>query len=129
MGGSFRGRMNEGGEDGGEGEGEESTGTSVLRTPNEYMLTPFQFAGRKKQTTRDAEDFYDRKVDELGVSLKSLEGIVQGKSNTLRVVEDGGTPSALLFFFTFSFRRRRAFIRLFGLGTLGRGMKRLMLNI
>ena len=33
--------------------------------------------------------FYNAKVDELGLNLKDLESIVQGKSNNLRVVEDG----------------------------------------
>jgi prefoldin alpha subunit len=33
--------------------------------------------------------FYNAKVDELGANLKDLESIVQGKSNNLRVVEDG----------------------------------------
>ena len=33
--------------------------------------------------------FYDEKVEELGGNLKNLEGILQGKSNNLRVVEDG----------------------------------------
>lgn len=33
--------------------------------------------------------FYNEKVDELGANLKNLESIVQGKSNSLRVVENG----------------------------------------
>ena len=33
--------------------------------------------------------FYSEKVEELGGNLKNLESIVQGKSNNLRVVEDG----------------------------------------
>lgn len=33
--------------------------------------------------------FYNEKVEELGGNLKNLESIVQGKSNNLRVVEDG----------------------------------------
>lgn len=33
--------------------------------------------------------FYNEKVDELGANLKNLESIMQGKSNSLRVVEDG----------------------------------------
>lgn len=41
------------------------------------------------QTTDDAIKFYNAKVEELGTNLKDLEGIVQGKSNNLRVVEDG----------------------------------------
>jgi hypothetical protein len=41
------------------------------------------------QSTKDATKFYEGKVSELGVNLKDLESIVQGKSNNLRVVEDG----------------------------------------
>ena len=33
--------------------------------------------------------FYTAKVDEIGANLKDLDQIVQGKSNNLRVVEDG----------------------------------------
>ena len=33
--------------------------------------------------------FYNAKVDEIGGNLKDLDSIVQGKSNNLRVVEDG----------------------------------------
>jgi prefoldin alpha subunit len=41
------------------------------------------------QSTKDAVKFYNAKVEELGANLKDLESIVQGKSNNLRVVEDG----------------------------------------
>jgi hypothetical protein len=41
------------------------------------------------QSTKDATKFYEAKVEELGASLTDLEAIVQGKSNNLRVVEDG----------------------------------------
>lgn len=41
------------------------------------------------QSTKDATKFYEAKVEELGSNLKDLEAIVQGKSNNLRVVEDG----------------------------------------
>lgn len=41
------------------------------------------------KSTEDATKFYNSKVDELGANLKDLESIVQGKSNNLRVVEDG----------------------------------------
>ena len=33
--------------------------------------------------------FYNAKVEEIGGNLKDLDSIVQGKSNNLRVVEDG----------------------------------------
>jgi hypothetical protein len=41
------------------------------------------------KSPEDATKFYDGKVEELGVNLKDLESIVQGKSNNLRVVGDG----------------------------------------
>ena len=44
---------------------------------------------KQYQSTKDATKFYDAKVKELEMSLKDLESIVQGKSNNLRVVEDG----------------------------------------
>jgi prefoldin alpha subunit len=41
-----------------------------------------------EKSTKDAAEFYEAKVEELGINLKDLESIVQGKSNNLRVVED-----------------------------------------
>ncbi|KAI9881016.1 MAG: subunit of tubulin prefoldin [Pleopsidium flavum] len=41
-----------------------------------------------EKSTKNATDFYKRKIEELAISLKDLESIVQGKSNNLRVVED-----------------------------------------
>ncbi|MCJ1373144.1 subunit of tubulin prefoldin [Loxospora ochrophaea] len=41
-----------------------------------------------EKEVKDAEEFYNIKVRDLGGNLKDLEGIVQGKSNNLRVVED-----------------------------------------
>lgn len=41
------------------------------------------------QSTNDATTFYEAKVKELEANLKDLESIVQGKSNNLRIVEDG----------------------------------------
>ena len=46
------------------------------------------------QSTKDAVKFYENKIGELGTNLKDLESIVQGKSNNLRVVEDGMPPRA-----------------------------------
>jgi hypothetical protein len=40
------------------------------------------------------------KVAELGKNLQDLEGIVQGKQGTLRVVEDGRFAFSLLFIST-----------------------------
>lgn len=42
-----------------------------------------------EKSTDEAVVFYSAKVEELGINLKDLESIVQGKSNNLRVVEDG----------------------------------------
>lgn len=44
---------------------------------------------RFQQSTTDASVFYKEKFEELGINLKSLEGIVQQKSNNVRMVEDG----------------------------------------
>lgn len=43
------------------------------------------------KSTKDAVKFYTDKVEAIGSNLKDLESIVQGKSNNLRVVEDGKT--------------------------------------
>ena len=41
-----------------------------------------------EKNTKDAVTFYEGKIEELGGTLKDLEGIVQGKSGSLKVVED-----------------------------------------
>lgn len=33
-------------------------------------------------------DFYERKVKDLASSLKDLEGVIQGKANNVRTVEE-----------------------------------------
>jgi len=48
---------------------------------------------RKYQTPPAAQDFYKRKVEELGKNLVDLEKIVQGKQRNLGVVEDGESLS------------------------------------
>lgn len=35
-----------------------------------------------------AKDFYERKVKDLGESLKDLEAVVQGKAQNVRMVEE-----------------------------------------
>ena len=47
------------------------------------------------QDTKSATEFYDAKVKELGANIQNLESIVQGKTNNLRVVEEGTTSSSL----------------------------------
>ncbi|KAL1622764.1 subunit of tubulin prefoldin [Diplodia seriata] len=42
-----------------------------------------------EKSTDDAKEFYDRKIKDLEKNLKDLETIVTGKSNNLRVIEDG----------------------------------------
>lgn len=41
-----------------------------------------------EKTTKDAETFYNAKVEELGKNIKDLETIVNGKANNLRMVEE-----------------------------------------
>lgn len=41
-----------------------------------------------EKSTEDAQKFYTVKVEELGKSIKDLEGVVNGKANNLRVVEE-----------------------------------------
>jgi prefoldin alpha subunit len=36
----------------------------------------------------NARDFYERKVKDLGASLRDLEGVINGKANNVRVVEE-----------------------------------------
>jgi prefoldin alpha subunit len=44
-----------------------------------------------RQDTKSAAEFYEDKVKELGANIQELENIVQGKTNNLRVVEEGKT--------------------------------------
>ncbi|KAJ4296600.1 subunit of tubulin prefoldin [Kalmusia sp. IMI 367209] len=41
-----------------------------------------------EKSTGDATDFYNRKVKDLGDSLKDLEGVINGKANNVRMVEE-----------------------------------------
>lgn len=50
---------------------------------------------RSFQDTKSATEFYDAKVQELGANIQNLEAIVQGKTNNLRVVEEGTRFSSL----------------------------------
>lgn len=58
-------------------------GTPLLHERHYILLT------RNVQDTKSATDFYDAKVKELGANIQNLEAIVQGKTNNLRVVEEG----------------------------------------
>ncbi|CAG8982765.1 hypothetical protein HYALB_00001046 [Hymenoscyphus albidus] len=42
-----------------------------------------------EKSTKDANKFYNGKVDELGTNLKALEKIIQEKTDGLRLIEDG----------------------------------------
>jgi len=44
---------------------------------------------RALQDVKSAAEFYEGKVKELGVNIQNLETIVQNKSSSLRVVEEG----------------------------------------
>jgi hypothetical protein len=48
------------------------------------------------QDTKSAAEFYEAKVKDLTGNIQGLEGIVQAKTNNLRVVEEG--PSFSSFF-------------------------------
>ncbi|KAI0379689.1 Prefoldin alpha subunit [Hypomontagnella monticulosa] len=41
-----------------------------------------------EKDVKSAADFYENKVNEVGVNIKDLEAIVQGKTNNVRVVEE-----------------------------------------
>ncbi|KJY00922.1 prefoldin subunit like protein [Zymoseptoria brevis] len=41
-----------------------------------------------EKSTKDAQKFYEGKIEELGKTIKDLESIVNGKANNLRVVEE-----------------------------------------
>jgi prefoldin alpha subunit len=41
-----------------------------------------------EKNTTDATDFYNRKVKDLGDSLKDLEQVINGKANNVRMVEE-----------------------------------------
>jgi prefoldin alpha subunit len=41
-----------------------------------------------EKSTKDAETFYNGKIEELGSNIKDLENIVNGKGNNLRMVEE-----------------------------------------
>lgn len=41
------------------------------------------------QTIPEANKYFEEKTKEIGKNLKDLEGVLQGKSNNLRMVEDG----------------------------------------
>lgn len=67
--------------------------TSSLYVPGkladtEHVIVDVGTGFYVEKTTEDAKRFYDGKVEELGKNIKDLEGIVNGKANNLRMVEE-----------------------------------------
>lgn len=67
--------------------------TSSLYVPGkladtEHVIVDVGTGFYVEKTTEDAKKFYDGKVEELGKNIKDLEGIVNGKANNLRMVEE-----------------------------------------
>ncbi|KAL8371007.1 hypothetical protein RB595_001045 [Gaeumannomyces hyphopodioides] len=46
-----------------------------------------------EKNAKSATEFYEAKTKELGTNIQGLEAIIQGKTNNLRVVEEGTMPS------------------------------------
>ena len=76
------------------------TGTPILVPLTPSLYVPGKLASTEtvlvdigtgfyvEKTPPAAQDFYSRKVEELGRNLQDLEKIVQGKQGNLNVVED-----------------------------------------
>ncbi|KAF2486792.1 Prefoldin [Neohortaea acidophila] len=67
--------------------------TSSLYVPGkladtEHVIVDVGTGFYVEKTTKDAETFYNAKVEELGKNIKDLETIVNGKANNLRMVEE-----------------------------------------
>ena len=85
------------------------TGTPILVPLTPSLYVPGKLASTEtvlvdigtgfyvEKTPPAAQDFYKRKVEELGKNLVDLEKIVQGKQGNLTVVEDGQYFFALFF--------------------------------
>jgi prefoldin alpha subunit len=57
-------------------------------TDSENVLVDVGTGFFVEKSTKDAGDFYNRKVKDLGDSLKDLEGVINNKANNVRVVEE-----------------------------------------
>jgi len=67
--------------------------TSSLYAPGkladtEHVIVDVGTGFYVEKTTKDAQQFYEGKVEELGKNIKDLENIVNGKANNLRMVEE-----------------------------------------
>jgi prefoldin alpha subunit len=57
-------------------------------TDHEHVLVDVGTGFFVEKGIADAKDFYERKVKDLGESLKDLEGVVEGKARNVRMVEE-----------------------------------------
>ncbi|KAF2833239.1 Prefoldin alpha subunit [Ophiobolus disseminans] len=57
-------------------------------TDREHVLVDVGTGYFVEKKIDDAKDFYERKVKDLGESLKDLEGVVEGKARNVRMVEE-----------------------------------------
>jgi prefoldin alpha subunit len=57
-------------------------------TDREHVLVDVGTGFFVEKGIDDARDFYERKVKDLGDSLKDLEGVVEGKARNVRMVEE-----------------------------------------
>ncbi|KAF1835519.1 Prefoldin alpha subunit [Decorospora gaudefroyi] len=57
-------------------------------TDHEHVLVDVGTGFFVEKDIVGARDFYERKVKDLGESLKDLEGVVQGKAQNVRLVEE-----------------------------------------
>ncbi|CBX92582.1 hypothetical protein IAQ61_006029 [Plenodomus lingam] len=67
--------------------------TSSLYVPGqltdaEHVLVDVGTGFFVEKDVKGAEAFYERKVKDLGESLRDLEGVIQGKAQNVRVVEE-----------------------------------------
>jgi hypothetical protein len=46
------------------------------------------------QERKNATEYYESKTKDLGANIQGLEAIIQGKTNNLRLVEEGKTPQS-----------------------------------
>ncbi|KAF2746489.1 Prefoldin-domain-containing protein [Sporormia fimetaria CBS 119925] len=57
-------------------------------TDSEHVIVDVGTGFFVEKSTADATDFYERKVKDLGASLKDLESVINGKANNVRMVEE-----------------------------------------
>lgn len=67
--------------------------TSSLYVPGrltdaEHVLIDIGTGFFVEKNVADAKDFYERKVKDLQQSLKDLEGVINGKAQNVRMVEE-----------------------------------------